>query len=219
MAKGAPTDKNDNSVYLINRLVGDPAAYVGSTTNLNRRISEHSRRGVITSFYGNRIVNNIKDFQVVGIDVGAKDSKELKSWERFYISLFGTYSGENEDFGINIVKDPSLSISKEPIVSCRISSSNKGRVTPEETKEKIRASTKGKIHLGVKRPYLSERNKIIKPTLGRVGEMHPMSKKIEDFNSGIIFESIKDAADYYGISRQGMRYRIKCTPNMYKVYE
>ncbi|MCZ2207993.1 hypothetical protein, partial [Cylindrospermopsis raciborskii] len=111
---------------------------------------------------------------------------------------------------------PVLAISKDPEVAKKISNSRKGQKLTNEHKEKIRKSTKGKINIGVKRPYLSERNKKIKPALGRTGSNHPMSKKILYIPENKVFESIKDAGDYFGVSRQAMRSRIKYNPLKYK---
>ena len=77
-------------------------------------------------------------------------------------------------------------------------------------------STKGKVNIGIKRPYLSERNRLVKPALGRTGEKHPMSKKVLYLPDNQVFNSIKDASDYFGISRPGMAYKIKTQPLTYK---
>lgn len=42
--------------------------------------------------------------------------QELLLWEQFYIKMFGSYIGENEEFGLNIIKNPNLNISKEEII-------------------------------------------------------------------------------------------------------
>ncbi len=202
-------------VYLINKLIGDPSAYIGSTINKNKRfksyVNKHPKRYVEYSIkkYG------WDSFQKIEIDVNAKDEKELRMWENFYIGLFGTHKDENPGFGMNIIRNPTLAPSKDKEVAKRISASKKGKKMSEEQKQKISKSTKGIVNIGIKRPYLSERNKIVKPALGRTGDKHPMSKKIFYVTDNKIFNSLTEAGDYFGISRQAVRSRIKYNPEIY----
>jgi group I intron endonuclease len=216
MAKAKGISDSDNQcVYLLNRLVGEPKAYVGSTFNYKRRFAAYKNNS--GKAYIEKVINKHgwNSFQKIIINVKVDSEKELRLWEGFYISLFGTYKDNNPDFGMNIVQYPTLAISTDPLVSKKISESMKGKVLSEETKNKIKLNTKG-INKGVKRPYLSERNKIIKPALGRTGSKHPLSKKILYVPDDIIFESIKDLADYLGITRPAARSRIKYNPKIYK---
>jgi predicted GIY-YIG superfamily endonuclease len=205
----------EQCVYLLNKIVGEPRGYVGSTTNKYKRFKAY-QSGLGGTYIERSITKNGWDaFQKIEIDVKASTEKELRAWEGFYIKLFGTYKNENPEFGMNIVKDPVLAISKDPEVARKISESMKGRSLSEETKIKIRKATKG-INIGVKRPYLSERNKITKPALGRTGSQHPMSKKVLYVPENKIFESIKDVGDYFGVTRQAILSRIKYNPLKYK---
>jgi hypothetical protein len=128
-------------------------------------------------------------------------------WEQFYIGLFGTYNKDNKD-GMNLVRNPTKAISKDPLVANKISKTHKGKILSEKHKESIRIATKGKINLGVKRPYLSQRNKLIKPALGRTGDLHPMSKKVLYIPENKIFESFQDCANYLCVSRPTIKNRI-----------
>jgi len=215
-ATGSAIEKGSSCVYLLNKIVGEPAAYVGSTLNKQNRFKQY-----VTAKPKRYIENSIKKygwdaFQKIEIDVNPSCEKELRAWENFYIGLFGTHNKDNVGFGMNIIRNPTISISKDADVAKKISISHTGKRLTDEHKERIRHSTKGKINVGIKRPYLSERNKIIKPALGRTGEKHPMSKKIFCIFDNITFESTQEAADYYGITRQGMRYRIKIQPTNYR---
>lgn len=219
MAKGKGTTDSSESinecVYLLNRLSDEPKAYVGSTINLKRRFAAYKKNSSKT--YVEKVINKHgwDSFQKIIINVRANSEKELRLWEGFYISLFGTYKYDNPEFGMNIVQYPTLAISTDPLVSKKISESMKGRVLSDKTKDKIKLSTKG-INKGSKRPYLSERNKQIKPALGRTGSKHPLSKKILYIPENKIFESIKDLSNYLGITRPAARSRIKYNPKMYK---
>lgn len=208
--------KGEQCVYLLNKITGEPKAYVGSTTNKNKRFKAY-RSGLTNTYIERSITKNGWDaFQKVEIDVKAATEKELRAWEGFYIRLFGTYSGDFPEFGMNLVKDPVLAISKDPEVAKKISISRTGKSLSEEHKNKIRESTKGKINIGVKRPYLSERNKVVKPMLGKTGSQNPISKKLLYVPDNITFESIKEAGDYFGVTRQAIRSRIKYNPLKYK---
>ena len=205
----------EQCVYLLNKMVGEPGAYVGSTVNKYKRFKAY-QSGLNNTYIERSITKNgWNAFQKIEIDVKASSEKELRAWEGFYIRLFGTYKNDNPGFGMNLVKDPVLAISKDPEVAKKISESKKGQRLSEEHKQKIREGTKG-VNSGIKRPYLSERNKHTKPTFGRTGSKHPMSKKILYIPENKTFESVKEAGDYFGISRQALGYRIKHNPLKYK---
>jgi group I intron endonuclease len=214
MAKGKSL--GDASVYLINKIDGEPKAYVGSTVNIDKRFKAYKSK--LKNTYVERSItkNGWDSFQKVIIPINVRNEKELRLWEGFYIGLFGTHKNNNPEFGMNIIKNPTLAISSEPSVAKKISETKTGSKLSEEHKEKIKSSTKGKINIGIKRPYLSERNKIIKPALGRTGSKNPMSKKVLYISENKTFESIKELGDYFGISRQAVRYRIKQNPLIYK---
>jgi len=212
MAKGSV----NMCVYLLNKLIDEPKAYVGSTINLKKRFSSYKNNS--GKAYVEKVINKHgwDSFQKIIIDVMVNSEKELRLWEGFYISLFGTYKNDNPEFGLNIVQHPILSISSDPLVSKKISESHKGKKLSDEHKNKIKSSCKD-INKGIKRPYLSDRNKILKPHTGRTGNKHPMSKKILYTQENKIFESIKDLGDYLNITRQAVRYRIKNKPEIYKL--
>jgi hypothetical protein len=202
-------------IYLLNKLTDEPAAYVGSTMNKYKRFKAY--QGGLKSTYIERSItkNGWNAFQKIEISVNAANEKELRAWEDFYIGLFGTYKNDNPGFGMNVVRHPVLAISKDPEVAKKISNSRKGQKLSEEHKQKIRNNTKG-INKGTKRPYLSERNKLVKPALGRTGEKHPMSKKILYVPENKEFESITEVAKYFNVSRPAIASRIKYNPNKYK---
>ena len=215
MAKSAG-DLKDTFVYLINKINGDPKGYVGSTININNRFKAYKSKLKNTYIERSITKNGWDAFQKIIISIDVKNEKELRLWEGFYIGLFGTYKNNNPKFGMNIIKNPTLAISRDPLVAKKISETKTGCKLSEETKEKIKTSTKGKINIGVKRPYLSERNKIVKPALGRTGSKNPMSKKVLYIPENKIFESITELSIYFGITRQAVKYRIKHNVLKYK---
>lgn len=216
MAKSKTSKAGEQCVYLLNRLVEEPKAYVGSTVNKYKRFKAYCS-GLSNTYIERSVKKHGWDaFQKIEINVNASTEAELRAWEGFYIGLFGTYVNDNEEFGMNLVRHPTLAISKDPEVAKKISKSKKGMIWSEESKLKLSNSTKGKVNIGIKRPYLSERNKIVKPALGRTGEKHPMSRKVLYVPENQIFNSIKEAGDYFNISRPGMAYRIKNEPLIYR---
>ena len=209
MAKG-------NYIYFFDLLShNEGRTYVGSTININKRFREYK------ASKDNRFATNsinkygFNNFYKLVIDLGNTSYNEMLLWEKFYIGLFGTYHKENEN-GMNLVRNPTRAISKDPLVAKKISDTKKGVKMSEENKEKIRIGTKGKIHLGVKRPYLSERNKLIKPMLGITGEKHHSSKKILYAKENKIFNSRKELGDYLNLTAQAITHRMRKLPNDYK---
>jgi group I intron endonuclease len=210
MAKG-------NFIYFFDLLShNEGRTYVGSTININKRFSDYKRN--IDKRFCTRTVNKygFDNFYKLIIDLGNVSYNEMLQWEKFYIGLFGTYHKENKD-GMNLVKNPTKAISKDPLVAKKISEARKGAIMLEETKEKIRKTSKGKINVGVKRPYLSERNKIIKPALGRTGDKHPLSKKVLYIPENIIFNSYQDCANYLCVSRPTIKNRVNSNHKDYKI--
>lgn len=214
MAK--PKAGDAQCVYLINKLVGEPAAYVGSTVNKYKRFKAYQLGQTNTYVERSITKNGWEAFQKIEIDVKTSNEKELRAWEGFYIGLFGTYKNDNPGFGMNIVRNPTLAISKDPEVAKKISNSRKGQLLSDEHKERIKNSTRGKVNLGIKRPYLSERNKLVKPMLGKKGAECSMSKKILYVPENKVFESITEVGAYFGVTRQAIRSRIKYNPLKYK---
>lgn len=107
-------------IYLYNSLICDkPAAYVGSTTNSKQRHYRYSK-GHFTQqkrFFHWANKYGLNNMLLTHIPMDNNISKqELLLWEQFYIKMFGSYIGENEDFGLNIIKNPNLNISKEEII-------------------------------------------------------------------------------------------------------
>lgn len=104
-------------IYLINKISGKPSAYVGSTINSMRRFKSYQKGWNKT--YVQNAINKYgwEEYQKIKIDVQAKNENELRLWEGFYIGLFGTYKEENPNFGMNIVRLPTLAISTDPEVA------------------------------------------------------------------------------------------------------
>lgn len=215
MAKG-----NENKyVYFFDLLThSDGRTYVGSTSNIKKRFTAYK------NCKDNRYVTNsikkygFNNFYKLIIDLGNISYKEMLLWEKFYISLFGTYNKTNEN-GMNLVANPSYAISKDPLVAKKISDAHKGKKLTIEHINAIKKGTKGIVNVGMKRPYLSERNKIIKPALGRHGEKHPMSKKVLYVPENKIFESITDCALYLNVSRPTIRNRVLANNINYKLID
>ena len=213
----AKVNKNGNCIYFFDLLSHqDGRTYVGSTKNIKKRFREY------TNYNDKRFCTNtikkygFENFYKLIIQLGDVSYKEMLLWEQFYIGLFGTYHKENKH-GMNLVRNPTEAISKDPLVAKKISLSRTGQKMAESTKLKISNLFKGKINVGVKRPYLSERNKTIKPALGRVGDKHPMSKKVLYIPENKIFHSFQDCADYICVSRPTIANRINSNHKDYKL--
>ena len=107
-------------IYLYNSLICDkPAAYVGSTTNSKERHYRYSK-GHFTQqkrFFHWANKYGLNNMLLTHIPMDEDITKqELLLWEQFYIKMFCSYIGENEEFGLNIIKNPNLNISKEDII-------------------------------------------------------------------------------------------------------
>jgi hypothetical protein len=107
-------------IYLYNSLICDKqAAYVGSTTNSNQRHYRYSK-GHFTQqkrFFHWANKYGLNNMLLTHIPMEEDITKqELLLWEQFYIKMFCSYIGENEEFGLNIIKNPNLNISKEDII-------------------------------------------------------------------------------------------------------
>lgn len=194
MAK-AKTTSSMKGIYVLMESKGENRRYVGSSLDLDTRLGSYYNKQ-----RGKRIIDH--SINKYGFDsfikyiIPFEDSiteYELRMWEGFYIKLFASYHYEFED-GMNLVDKPNLCPSKH-----------------KEVKQKISESCKG-----IKKEWLSERNKGNKYSYGRTGELHPLSKKVINLQTRQIFNSIKDAGDFYGVSRTTMRYRIKRNLNEFK---
>lgn len=151
--------------------------YIGQTTNLNRRISEHkSRSGKDNLPFHNAI--NKYGFDNFEIEILIEDiylQEELDEYEKSFIKKFNTV---NKKFGYNIAEggaigNPYKYMSEEQINICKekqskkmhevwnnktekekqeiikkISDSNKGKIISEETREKISKTLKKKYENG-----------------------------------------------------------------------
>jgi group I intron endonuclease len=200
--------KANKYIYFLDLLSHtDGRTYVGSTKNLSKRFYQYRNNN--DNRFSTKTINKygFDNFYKLIIDLGDITYEEMLLWEQFYIGLFGTYNKDNKD-GMNLVRNPTKAISKDPLVANKISKTHKGKILSEKHKESIRIATKGKINLGVKRPYLSQRNKLIKPALGRTGDLHPMSKKVLYIPENKIFESFQDCANYLCVSRPTIKNRI-----------
>lgn len=210
MAKG-------NFIYFFD-LLSHPEGriYVGSTINTSKRFTEYKTSK--DKRYSTRTINKygFDNFYKLIIDLGNVSYNEMLQWEKFYIGLFGSYYKENKN-GMNLVKNPTKAISKDPLVAKKISDTKTGKKLSENHKEAIKKGTKGIVNIGTKRPYLSERNKIVKPALGRTGEKHPLSKKVLYVPENKIFESFKDCATYLCVSRPTIKNRVNSNHKDYKL--
>ena len=195
MAK-TKTGDSRKAVYILMESSQTNKYYVGSSMDLITRFKSYNRKQ-----RGNRIIDN--SLNKYGFDsfykyvVNFEDSIEesdLRLWEGFYIRLFGSYHYENED-GMNLVKNPNTAPSMD-----------------ENVKKKISNKCKG-----IKKEWLSIRNKDNKFGLGRKGSLSAVSKKVLCLKNNIIFESITEASKFYNISRPGMAYKIKNNENLFKL--
>ena len=194
MAK-AKIGNSSKGVYILLENRGNNRYYVGSSMDLKTRFKSyrHKQRGKRMIDYSINKYGFDSFFKYVIEFKEDISENELRMWEGFYIRLLGSYHYENE-FGMNLIKNPTMS------PSCDIN-----------VKKKISESLKG-----IKRDWLSERNKGNKFALGRTGEKHHFSKRVINLKTNTIFESIKDLADYNKTNRTSMKNIINKNQDIYK---
>lgn len=183
------------AVYLIMEKSDNNRYYVGSSIDIERRMKRYHHKQRADRFIDRSLnKHGFSTFYKYIFNMSDDISDyELKLWEGFYIRLFGSYHYENE-MGMNLIKNPQ----EAPSIN-------------ENSRRKI-----SKANKGIKKQWLSEKNKNNKYGLGRTGSLSPISKKVIFIETGKIFESITDAANFLNITRPAMAYRIKNQINLYR---
>lgn len=183
-------------IYLIMEKTDNNRYYVGSSIDIHRRMKGYYQKQRADRFI-DRSLNKYgfssfyKHIFYFPDDIS---KNELRLWEGFYIRLFGSYYFENE-MGMNLVKNPQEAPSFD-----------------ENSRRKISIANKG-----LKKEWLSEKNKNNKFCQGRTGEKHPMSKKVLYIPENKVFHSFKDCADYICVSRTTIKDRINSNHKDYKL--
>ena len=172
--------------------------YIGLTTStLSKRISQHEYDSTRYDSYFMRAIRKygVDGFEWEAIDSTATNQSELGDLEKRYIAEYGTF--DNRDIGYNstsggdgvyeLTKEERAARServkgeKNPMYG--VPSPNTGKKFSQEHKDKIR-----KALTGQKRPTTT-------------GALNPSAHAVVELFSGKVFGTIKEAAEYYNISR------------------
>lgn len=179
-------------VYLYNSLLVDHSAcYVGSTIDPKNRHRMYNNMHFKkqTYFYRWAKKYGLNNMQLVKFDINAKDEKELRLWEQFYISLFGSYVLDN-DYGLNLIKNPTQNNSCDERVKKIRSEAWKGEKNPmygkKHTKETILKTSKQIAAYKVKISGIQGKHKY----------------NVDIISDPIIFNSIRDCAMQLNVERR-----------------
>lgn len=172
--------------------------YIGITTKtLEHRKKIHIRDSKRMDTYFYRAIRKYgeENFEWEVIDT-AETKEELSELEKYYIKLYDSF--DNKDKGYNTTSGgyESWEITEEERInrSERVKGENNpmyGRESPMKGK-KFTEEHKAKISNSLKNSY---RPHVIKGN-------NPSAKKVINLDTGEIFDTLTDASDKYGISRQ-----------------
>ena len=215
-------------IYKITNLINGKV-YIGQSINIYKRWKEHKNKNnwnkkkqIIYSAFKKYGLDNF-NFEIIEIC----NKKMLNEKERFYIKLYKSYVydknsngynatlGGESNLGMVLSKESKkkmsnarkgkykgednprygqhLSESEKKNISEKNKGNNKGVPRSEEVKIKISKTKKGYKHTEESKKKIAKSRKGIKP---------PCSKKV--ICEGIVYESIKDCANYYKIKPNTM---------------
>jgi group I intron endonuclease len=204
--------------------------YIGQSVNVQKRIKEYKRLSNCSSQI--KLFNSLKKHGIGGhkFEVLTEcDQSELNKWERYYQDLYHCLGPK----GLNLIatgyKDRCGEASTE--TKARISAAGTGRKNSVETIEKMRKSallrdpktqeTLDKIrNTRIERNYPAwnkgiPRTDEVKAKLKsartgkRCGADHPRKRMVINLETGIFFDTTKDAAFYSGINYSTLNAYLK----------
>ena len=205
-------------IYYIRNKINDKM-YIGQSTNIDARWSHHktdlrnnNHHNHHLQYAWNKYGEDNFEFNVIQeCNIDELDSKEM-----YYIKKYKTFTdGYNLDqggAGIRGYKHTEESKKKMSENSkgkfCGEDSPHWGKPKSEETKKKISEARKGKgLSKGENNPMYGKthsreaRKKISDANKGRCGENSPVAKKVKCLNTGQVFVSATQAAEYFGFKR------------------
>lgn len=187
--------------------------YIGQSIDILRRISAYKRMSNCNK--QPKLYNSLKKH-------GAKNHKyeileectiyDCSEKERYYQLKYNSVSN-----GLNCEYANDLNTKKEVSIETRnkMSKSRKGKKLSQEHKRKISLANKGK------KKTIEHLEKLSKSKEGRMyGKNHHNSKIVLNTETGIFYESAKEASQYSGIKHSTMKARLNgyCVNNSSFIY-
>ena len=130
---------------------------------------------------------------------------------------YGKFGKNNDMYGRKKEKCPFYGIKRTEEQKLKLSNSLQGRIFSDEHRENISKSKKGSKpwNKGKKlQPLTDEHKKLLSDSLkGRVSE-----KRKKVYCEGVIYDCLKDAANNYNITPQGMLTRVRSKTNRFKEF-
>lgn len=144
--------------------------------------------------------------------------EEAKSWEKYLIGLYG-----RRDIGtgrlVNLTEggDGNIGAIRTEEWKRKISEAHKGKKFSPETIRKMSEARKGFKHSEEFKRLASERGKQFRHTIesrqklskSKSGGNNPQAKKILDLNTGVEFDTIRSASEFYGLNIRKTYKQIK----------
>lgn len=198
---------NKPGVYCVLNIVNNKI-YVGSSINCARRKNEHSSDLESNRHHSIRLQNSYNKYGLNAFVFKVLEytiKKDLKQQEQKYIN---TFKSADKRFGYNMSTSSKYgAYDLTPEIRQKISKNTKdalANLSPESRARMIGASRKnGQRNLGKKRSnsFRLNRSEYLKK--------NPVKIRKVQTNQGVIFNSVKQAAEYYGVSPATIRNSCK----------
>ena len=182
--------KNKSGIYQIRNLVNNKI-YIGSATNLRKRLNTHINK-LKTNIHENKKLQNAfnkygeRNFTLEIIEF-VEDKSKLLEHEQYWMNRF------------NVVKD---GYNIQPIAGNSL-----GRIVTQETREKM-SKNNARYWKGENVPEHVRQN-LIKIAKSRIGSKNSKAVKVINIQDNIIFGSEVECAKYYNISTKTIREHCK----------
>lgn len=208
-------------IYLI--IAPNNKFYIGQSVNIEDRIRDYKYVKGTRQF---RLYRSFEKFGYENHTFSALiecDKKDLDQWERFYIKLFDTF-GTNH--GLNLREGGSSRSTNSPETIQRMRIAQSKKIISEETKARLRLYNLGKVRPQHEKDKISESMKKIVKTEDHKNNLAIAIKnsikskeqrnrlqeerkvKVRDTDSGIVYNSIKEAAKLTGIKYSSLCQRL-----------
>lgn len=192
-------------IYIIKNKVNNKL-YIGQTTN---SFKERYGYNLKNNTHNNHLRNSIEKYGIDNFEIIdefdiAYSKEELDKLEDMYIKIYNTIDykyGYNKKYGGHNGKWTNESKAKMSKSQTGVNNSFYGKHHSKETKELIKISSTGENN-GMYGKHHSEetKNKIRNKHIGKMTKgTNPKAHKVICITTGVIFDCIKEAADYYNI--------------------